>query len=119
MSKISKEEQEQIEAIFSAREGREGLSGEALMEDVENNFESHLEFLKERLKEVNKKTGFQARKLETDEQGHLLLDPNNPEDVEWFENDFAYDIVPNELTIDKSGNMISKSKGTDIIRDDN
>ena len=100
MSKLNKEEQEQIEAIFKAREGRENwLSGEALMKDVNNNFESHLEFLKERLKEVNKQTGFQARKLETDEQGNLLLDPSNPEDVEWFENDAAYDILPNTSPI--------------------
>ena len=65
--------------------------------------------------EVNKRTGFQARKLETDEQGHLLLDPNNPQDVEWFENDAAYDITRNNLLIGQYGNLISKDKNTDVI----
>lgn len=113
---MSKDEQEQLEVIFSAREGKENwLSGEALKEEVDKNFDSRLEFLQERLKEVNKQTGFQARKLETDEHGNLLLDPNNPEDVEWYENDAAYDIVPNESSIDSHGNMISKDRGTDTI----
>lgn len=76
---------------------------------------NEMDKLLQQLGEVNKLTGFQARKLETDEQGYLLLDPNNPEDVEWFENDAAYDIVPNEFLIDSHGNMISKDRGTDII----
>lgn len=71
--------------------------------------------LLKQLGEVNKRTGFQARKLETDERGHLLLDPNNPQDGEWFENDAAYDIVQNDLLIDQYGNVISKDRGTDII----
>lgn len=116
MSGISKEEEKQIEAIFNAREGKEQWSsGETLKDEVNDNFESRLESMKERLKEVNKQTGFQARKVETDEQGHLLLDPNNPEDVEWYENDAAYDIIQNKFTTDQHGNMISKDRGTDII----
>lgn len=71
--------------------------------------------LLKQLGEVNKQTGFQARKLETDEHGNMLLDSNNPEDVEWFENDAAYDIVQNDLLIDQYGNVISKDRGTDII----
>lgn len=72
------------------------------------------ELLKE-LGEANKRTGFQARKLESDENGNLLLDPNNPQDVEWFENNSAYDIIQNGLLIDQQGNMISKDKNTDVI----
>jgi len=54
MSEISKEEQEQIEAIFSAREGKEKwLSGERLKEEVNDNFESRLEFMKERMLDPN------------------------------------------------------------------
>lgn len=40
--------------------------------------------------------GFQARKLESDEHGNLLIDPTNENDVEWHENDAAYDIIQNE-----------------------
>lgn len=76
---------------------------------------SEIDKLLKQLGEVNKQTGFQTRKLETDEHGNMLLDPNNPEDVEWFENDAAYDIVPNEFLIDSHGNMISKDRGADII----
>lgn len=76
---------------------------------------SEMDKLLKQLGEVNKRTGFQARKLEMDEQGHLLLNTNNPEDVEWFENDAAYDIVQNDLLIDQYGNMISKDKNTDVI----
>lgn len=116
MSKLNKNEQEQIQEIFNIREDMDKwLSGEELKKEVENNVESRLKFLNERLRDVNKQTEFQSRKLETDEQGRLLLDPNNPEDVEWYENDAAYDIVPNEFTIDESGNMISKGKGSDVI----
>lgn len=59
--------------------------------------------------------GLQARKLELDEGGSLLLDPNNQEDMEWYQNDAAYDIVPNEFLIDSHGNMISKDKNTNVI----
>lgn len=58
---------------------------------------------------------FQARKLESDECGNLLLDSNNPEDVEWYENNAAYEIIPNEFLIDQQGNIISRDKGSDVI----
>lgn len=76
---------------------------------------SEMDKLLKQLGEVNKQTGFQARKLETDEHGNLLLDPNNPEDIEWFENDAAYDIGRNDLLIDQYGNMILKDKSSDVI----
>lgn len=57
------------------------------------------ELLKE-LGGLDAETGYQARKLETDKFGNLLLDPNNPEDVEWYENDAAYDIIQNEFSTD-------------------
>lgn len=58
---------------------------------------------------------FQARKLESDEYGNLLLDSNNLEDVEWYENDEAYEIIPNEFLIDQQDNIISRDKGSDVI----
>lgn len=76
---------------------------------------SKVDELLKQLGELDKQTGFQARKLETDEHGNLLLDPKNPEDVEWYENDAAYDIVPNEFLIDSHGNLISKDKNTNVI----
>ena len=111
---MSKGEQKQIEDIFTAREGNEKwLSGEELKEEANDNFESRLEFMQEKLQEINNQTGFQARKLETDEHGNMLLDPNNPEDLEWYKNDAAYDIIQNKLTTDQHGNMIPKDKNTD------
>lgn len=59
--------------------------------------------------------GFQARKLESDEHGNLLLDPNNPEDVEWHENDAAYKIIQNEFFVVQQGTIISKDKSSDVI----
>lgn len=49
--------------------------------------------LMKQLGEINQRTGFKARILEVDEHGTILLDPNNPKDVEWYENDEAYDII--------------------------
>lgn len=43
--------------------------------------------------EINRRTGFQARKLPVDENGAILLNPKNPNDVEWYENDAAYDEI--------------------------
>lgn len=45
------------------------------------------------LAEIHQKYGFKARKLEVDKDGTILLDRNNPDDVEWYENDEAYDII--------------------------
>lgn len=38
--------------------------------------------LLQRMSEHNKKV--KIRKLENDDQGRLLLDPNNPQDREWY-----------------------------------
>lgn len=46
-----------------------------------------------KLAEVNNRVGFVARKIEVDKDGTMLLDPNNPNDVEWYENDEAYNII--------------------------
>jgi hypothetical protein len=35
--------------------------------------------------------------------------------TEYQENDAAYDITPNEFSIDQYGNMISKDKSSDVI----
>lgn len=48
-----------------------------------------------KLAEVHNQSGFKARKIEVDKDGAMLLDPNNPNDVEWYENDEAYNIIKN------------------------
>lgn len=57
-----------------------------------NNQEKLDEAMK-KLAEIHRQTGFKARKLEVDKDGVFLLDRNNPDDVEWYENDEAYDII--------------------------
>lgn len=49
-----------------------------------------LELLQE-LKKVNHKSGFLPRKLEVDGERLLLLDPTNPYDKEWYENNGDYE----------------------------
>lgn len=41
--------------------------------------------------ELNKKSKKPTRVLKSDGNGNFLLDPNNPDDVEWYENDEDYD----------------------------
>jgi hypothetical protein len=36
---------------------------------------------------------FPPQKLETDEHGRLLLDPNNPHHRAWYENDDEYEVI--------------------------
>lgn len=43
--------------------------------------------------ELDRKLKKPIRKLESDGNGNFLLDPNNPDDVEWYENDEDYDFV--------------------------
>lgn len=50
-----------------------------------------LEEVMKRFGEVNQRTGFKPRQLDTDADGTILLDPKNPYDVEWYENDSDYD----------------------------
>ncbi|WP_157796294.1 hypothetical protein [Bacillus xiapuensis] len=50
------------------------------------------ELLKE-LSELNRQDKNQIRKLSANEHGVILLDRNNPSDVEWYENDNAYDLI--------------------------
>lgn len=52
-----------------------------------------LEEVMNKLADVNKKTGFKARVIEVDSEGTMILDANNPNDQEWYENDKAYDII--------------------------
>lgn len=50
--------------------------------------------IEEKLKEfaeLNRKSKKKPRKLKSDGFGNVLLDPNNPDDVEWYENDEEYD----------------------------
>lgn len=50
------------------------------------------ELLRE-LFELNRQAKSPIRKLAADEDGVILLDKNNPDDVEWFENDKDYDVL--------------------------
>lgn len=43
--------------------------------------------------ELNRQTKNQIRKLAADEDGVILLDKNNPADVEWYENDEDYNVI--------------------------
>lgn len=49
------------------------------------------EELLQRMSENNKRV--KIRKLESDDQGRLLLDWNNPHDREWIENNDAYEQI--------------------------
>jgi len=53
------------------------------------------ELLRE-LRELDLQGKNQIRKLDVDQQGNILLDRNNPSDVEWYENDENYDVVDYE-----------------------
>jgi hypothetical protein len=46
-----------------------------------------------KLTEVNKRTGFKARQIEVDADGAMILDPTNPTDRKWYENEEDYDVV--------------------------
>ena len=49
-----------------------------------------IEELKRAIAELQKKSGVQPRKFEIGPNGAILLDPNNENDREWFENDEDY-----------------------------
>jgi len=55
--------------------------------------QEELNAIMKKLAEVHKRVGFIAREIEVDKDGAMLLDANNPNDVEWYENDEAYDII--------------------------
>lgn len=42
---------------------------------------------------THKKTKFKPQKANTDENGTILLDPNQKSDREWYENDKDYDLL--------------------------
>lgn len=52
-----------------------------------SNQEKTIEELMMQLAEVNKRTGFQAREIEVDAEGAMILDANNPHDREWWKDD--------------------------------
>ncbi|MBS4199117.1 hypothetical protein KHA93_05535 [Bacillus sp. FJAT-49732] len=59
------------------------------MSDKEKSIEELLlEFAK-----LDRKSKRKPRELKSDGFGNVLLDPNNPDDVEWYENDDDYDII--------------------------
>lgn len=58
-------------------------------------YQTKLEESVRKLAEVNKRTGFTARKIDVDADGTMILDARNPTDQEWYENDDDYDVVKN------------------------
>lgn len=50
------------------------------------------ELIKE-VSKVHKKTKFKARKVTSDENGTIILNPKNKNDREWYENDEDYDVL--------------------------
>lgn len=53
---------------------------------------NHEELLK-KFHELTQASKIKPRTLPVDADGNLLLDRNNPDDREWYENDQAYDIL--------------------------
>ena len=49
------------------------------------------ELLKE-MSKVHKKTNFKPEKFNTDKEGTILLNPNNKNDREWYENNEDYNL---------------------------
>lgn len=43
--------------------------------------------------ELDRKIKKPIRRLQSDGFGNVLLDPNNPDDVEWYDNDEDYDSI--------------------------
>lgn len=64
-------------------------------EDLKDKQERTTAELLQRMSEHNKKV--KIRKLESDDQGRLLLDPTNPHDREWYFNDEAYEEIPGSV----------------------
>lgn len=60
---------------------------------MEDNKNKSIEDLLKKAEKENKKTGIKPRKFERTEDGKLILDPNNPFDKDWYENDEAYDVL--------------------------
>lgn len=52
--------------------------------------EMTIEELKKELGKINKLSKFKPKKYEVGKDGALLLDPNDPNDKEWYENDEDY-----------------------------
>ncbi|MGG3801207.1 hypothetical protein [Metabacillus fastidiosus] len=64
--------------VFKKKKKLEEMSKEELMQE---------------LSKLNKNSQFKPRKFESGPNGELLLDRNNKQDIEWYENDKDYDIL--------------------------
>lgn len=58
--------------------------------------EKSVEELLKDLHEIDKRGKMEIRKLPIDGFGNLLLDGNNPDDSEWYQNDENYDLIYEE-----------------------
>ncbi|MRN07821.1 hypothetical protein EAI26_10765 [Lactobacillus sp. 0.1XD8-4] len=58
-----------------------------------SNKEKSVEELLLEFAKLDRKSKRKPRKLKSDGHGNFLLDPNNPDDVEWYENDEDYDSI--------------------------
>lgn len=55
--------------------------------------EKSVDELLQELAEVDWRNGFKPRKLDVDEQEPILLDPDNPHDMDRQKNDAAYNVI--------------------------
>ena len=62
-------------------------------ENESSSTDSEARKLLHKLHELDQKSKKEIRKLEADESGNLLLDCNNPADVECYENDEEYNLI--------------------------
>lgn len=75
------------EVIAVTDEGRE----DELDREIAKEYEGlSLEQLWEKLREARRVAGYKPKQREIGEDGALLLDPNDPNDREWYENDDDY-----------------------------
>lgn len=49
------------------------------------------------LSKVHKRTKFKVKKANINEHGHIILDPENKNDQEWYENDKDYDVLRSQV----------------------
>lgn len=76
-----------VEVIGVGDEGWEEKLDRELAKELEG---LSVEELWARLRALEKKMGFKPKKREIGADGAILLDPNDPNDREWYENDEDY-----------------------------
>ncbi|MCU9595533.1 hypothetical protein OEV82_13900 [Caldibacillus thermolactis] len=68
------------------------------MSNKKNDYENmSIEELMSELSKVHKRTKFKVKKANINEHGHIILDPENKNDQEWYENDKDYDVLRSQV----------------------